>query len=205
VPGGDFFTHVESGAFEVSVVLKYALQLLNAVSALHDAGVAHLDIALENLVRQADDELCLVDFDHAVFTHNSETGSELRHHRLCGKHSYRPPECWQTSEHGYLARSVDVYECGIVLLTMLLGHFPWEAARQSDAAYVWANKHGLHAMFTGWGYHHVPEKLLVFLETLVARDPRDRPSAQTAFQELQKVIQVCEEGSKSQDLSSEGL
>merc|ERR1719161_724686 len=68
--GGELFEHLQNnGELQVPEALRVAAQLFHGVSVLHDAGVAHLDISLENLVWHVDGSVRLVDFEEAVFTH----------------------------------------------------------------------------------------------------------------------------------------
>lgn len=99
-------------------------QVLDAVRWLHDLGVAHGDLSLENILvtsaaECADPEVKLIDFGMATLGRKRTPGPNLP-----GKDIYRAPEVYVSAE--YDAFLADVFSLGVVLYAMFLLEYPWE-------------------------------------------------------------------------------
>jgi len=112
-------------------------QLLDAVRWLHDLGVAHGDLSLENiLITQGSDcskpQLKLIDFGMATLGRKYTPGSNL-----AGKDMYRAPEAYVAAE--YDAFLADAFSLGVALYAMVFLNYPWETTepgKSDDFDYV---------------------------------------------------------------------
>ncbi|CAE8610745.1 unnamed protein product [Polarella glacialis] len=126
-PGGDLFDIVtrcreEPGAVErEQKIWPVIVSLLRAVQSLHELGVAHGDISLENALLGSDGEVRLIDFEAAV----SENPSQTRGTR--GKPSYQPPE--MHTAPSFDACSGDLFACGVCAYVLAVGDYPWSGTR----------------------------------------------------------------------------
>lgn len=117
-------------------------QLMRGVDYLHSRGFAHRDLKSENLLVNSDGCLKIADFGTAeVFsgTHPGVTGCKqqalIDSHdeiRFCtpgmvGSRPYMAPEIIKHAS-SYDPRSVDIWSCAIVYLTLCVGGTPWESA-----------------------------------------------------------------------------
>eukprot|EP00931_Biecheleriopsis_adriatica_P041700 TRINITY_DN23808_c0_g1_i1.p1 TRINITY_DN23808_c0_g1~~TRINITY_DN23808_c0_g1_i1.p1 ORF type:complete len:408 (-),score=70.23 TRINITY_DN23808_c0_g1_i1:8-1087(-) len=97
-------------------------QLLDAVRWLHDLGVAHGDLSLENILIAAqscgDVQVKLIDFGMSTLGRMCTSGSTL-----AGKDVFRAPEVYEAVE--YDAFLADVFSLGLVLYAMALLDYPW--------------------------------------------------------------------------------
>jgi serine/threonine protein kinase len=107
-------------------------QLLEAVRWLHDLGVAHGDLSLENiLISNATEcskpQVKLIDFGMATLGQKRKPGSSL-----VGKDMYCAPEVYVAAE--YDAFLADEFALGFTLYAMFLLKYPWKttAAGKSD-------------------------------------------------------------------------
>ena len=92
-------------------------QVLLAIEYLHERGVVHRDLKLENLLLAADGALKLADFGFAkVIQYRSWT--------LCGTPEYLAPEIILEKGHG---KAVDYWAFGVLFYEMLNGVSPFEA------------------------------------------------------------------------------
>lgn len=102
-------------------------QLLNGVKYMHDHGVAHCDLKPENILFQPDGLLKICDFGTScVF----QTAWERHVHfqsGAMGSEPYVAPEEF-TKDNEYDPRLVDLWSCGVVYCTMVLGHYLWKIA-----------------------------------------------------------------------------
>jgi tetratricopeptide (TPR) repeat protein len=109
----------ENGVFGVPETVQIGIQLCEALSAVHLAGLIHRDIKAQNVVRDRGGRIVLMDFGTAI-DHADASG-----HVLAGTPAYSPPEVFRAESAS--ARS-DIYSGGVLLFRMLTGVFPVEGA-----------------------------------------------------------------------------
>eukprot|EP00326_Haptolina_ericina_P011076 CAMPEP_0181226976 /NCGR_PEP_ID=MMETSP1096-20121128/32541_1 /TAXON_ID=156174 ORGANISM="Chrysochromulina ericina, Strain CCMP281" /NCGR_SAMPLE_ID=MMETSP1096 /ASSEMBLY_ACC=CAM_ASM_000453 /LENGTH=354 /DNA_ID=CAMNT_0023320349 /DNA_START=44 /DNA_END=1108 /DNA_ORIENTATION=- len=135
---GELFGRViQSGSLTEADARPYFTQLMNAVKFMHDKGVAHRDLKLENVLISASpsgDDICKVcDFGLAYRYEVDGSGKVLKGRPLtetCGSKSYAAPEVLEG--RGYDGFDADVWSCGICLFAMLAGFFPLDEATGAD-------------------------------------------------------------------------
>mmetsp|Transcript_71554 Transcript_71554/g.141913 ORF Transcript_71554/g.141913 Transcript_71554/m.141913 type:complete len:528 (-) Transcript_71554:153-1736(-) len=100
-----------------------AAQLCDAACWLHELGIAHRDVSLENIVLTGSKEapaLKLIDFGMAVAARHSQGAGH-------GKGPYRAPEMHTHIE--YDAFLADTFAIGVVILSLVLASYPWKTTR----------------------------------------------------------------------------
>ncbi|KAL1997947.1 hypothetical protein VTN02DRAFT_368 [Thermoascus thermophilus] len=124
-------------------------QLLRGVAYLHDNGIAHRDIKLENLLLSNEGHLKITDFGVSeVFSGihpglrsaGGQCGKEMGEVRkcapgICGSLPYIAPEVL-SKKGDYDPRPLDVWSCAIVCLAMVFRVLPWESADRKDKNYA---------------------------------------------------------------------
>jgi len=123
---GDLFSWCTSkpapGAQREGIIAPVAAQVLSAVRWLHNLGVAHRDLSLENVVLAEDNgstpQVKLIDFAMA-------TTSRMRRHELRGKPSYQAPEMHTEAE--YDAFLTDAFAVGVVVYALAVQGYPWDS------------------------------------------------------------------------------
>jgi serine/threonine protein kinase len=104
-------------------LLEYYRQILNGVSYMHDHGLAHLDLKLENVVMN-NDCIKLIDFDYCkpFFKDGQYEYLSMRY----GTKEYYPPEFNfdPDTEFCYRGDRVDIWCCGIILYEILYRCMP---------------------------------------------------------------------------------
>mmetsp|Transcript_51933 Transcript_51933/g.84233 ORF Transcript_51933/g.84233 Transcript_51933/m.84233 type:complete len:380 (-) Transcript_51933:121-1260(-) len=127
---GELFAHLQRlGSIQCQQAMPEAMwQLLTGVTALHEAGIAHRDISLENLLVNGQGNIRLIDFGQALSVRAPGAG-DAREARvpqtllgLPGKEHYRAPEVYKASS--YLSTKLDVFACGVLLYTLAVGMYP---------------------------------------------------------------------------------
>ena len=110
-------------------------QLLNGVKYMHDHGVAHCDLKPENILFQPDGLLKICDFGTScVFQTAWERHVHFQSGAMGSEPYVAPEEFVQDNE--YDPRLVDLWSCGVVYCTMVLGHYLWKIASPgNDAMY----------------------------------------------------------------------
>ncbi len=108
------------GGFEVDFFLKIALQLLDALSEIHEKGVIHNDIFLDNLIYSPKADSVYLGGFHYSFLANKQPSPNLAIENWLDHLSYISPE-----QTGRISRSVDhrsdLYALGSLFYKMLTG------------------------------------------------------------------------------------
>lgn len=103
------------------------IQLLNAVRWLHNLGVAHRDLSLENILLTCDwrgrPSVRLCDFGMATLSRHARR--EIR-----GKLPYQAPEMHVDIDYDTL--SADNFALGVLLFAMAAEDYPWTSTRTSE-------------------------------------------------------------------------
>lgn len=133
---GELFSRVvDSGSLSEAEARPYVTQLLHAVHFVHEHGVAHRDLKLENVLLDANDMCKVCDFGLAHVYERDSSGCAM-HTKLkevCGSKSYAAPEVLEG--RGYDGFGADAWSCGICLFGMLAGFFPLDEATKNDWRY----------------------------------------------------------------------
>lgn len=145
--------------------INFFMQILDGVEYLHDMGIAHMDIKLENIVLDTKTRILkLIDFGHSLQfrklkdTPNTEISSSSNEevdlselsgigknkndkynyiytNLICGTDAYFPPEYFMRKR--FRGDQVDVWCCGILLYQLIYESIPWETPTRKDARYGW--------------------------------------------------------------------
>ncbi|KAF9465933.1 hypothetical protein BDZ94DRAFT_1188502 [Collybia nuda] len=118
--GGELFDYlVEKGRLAEDETRILFGQLCLAVAYLHENGIVHRDLKLENVLL---DERCRVKLGDFGFTREFERGSFME--TFCGTTGYASPEMLQGKK--YQGPEVDVWSLGIILYCLLTGTLPFD-------------------------------------------------------------------------------
>lgn len=98
--------------------ISIGMQILSALSYLHNRGIAHRDIKPENILIDENNTVKIVDFGMA-----RENSSSSR--TFCGTPAYLAPEV--INSNTYDARKADIWSFGIVMHLVATLRFPWNS------------------------------------------------------------------------------
>eukprot|EP01104_Vermistella_antarctica_P018328 TRINITY_DN6740_c0_g1_i1.p1 TRINITY_DN6740_c0_g1~~TRINITY_DN6740_c0_g1_i1.p1 ORF type:complete len:726 (-),score=160.94 TRINITY_DN6740_c0_g1_i1:300-2477(-) len=122
--GGDLYEYSEDAEYLTEVEARRLFrQLVSSVDYLHQNGIVHRDLKLENILLDHNRDIKLIDLGLGNFfdTHNL-----LK--TFCGSADYAAPELWLAQP--YKGPAVDIWSLGVVLFTLLTGRMPFADARQ---------------------------------------------------------------------------
>ncbi|KAL5521147.1 hypothetical protein ACEPAG_9069 [Sanghuangporus baumii] len=118
--GGELFDYLaEKGRLSEDESKTIFGQLCLAVAYIHEKGVVHRDLKLENVLL---DERCRVKLGDFGFTREFERGALLD--TYCGTTGYAAPEMLLGKK--YLGPEVDIWSMGIILYCLLTGTLPFD-------------------------------------------------------------------------------
>ncbi|KAI6340099.1 hypothetical protein MCOR30_002597 [Pyricularia oryzae] len=132
--GGSLASLLEHGRIEdESVIMVYALQLLEGLAYLHEIKIAHRDIKPENILLDHNGIIKYVDFGAAkVIARQGRTlanqdlmsAATKPNKSMTGTPMYMSPEVIKGENPGHFG-AVDVWSLGCVILEMATGRRPW--------------------------------------------------------------------------------
>ncbi|KAI5948700.1 hypothetical protein KGF57_005311 [Candida theae] len=148
----DFFNLVMSGLMKENEINCYFKQIVQGVHFLHENGLAHRDLKLDNCVVNTSGILKLIDFGSAVqFEKEVPNGYYVTEHDtmldsnhkliyargVVGSDPYLSPEVFEPMGlgNGYDPRTADVWSIAIIYCCMILKRFPWKLPKLSDPSY----------------------------------------------------------------------
>lgn len=168
--GGDLFYKLENeGAMAPDVVRKYIRQLVNAVRHIHNLGIFHRDISLENIFIDSNGDCKLGDFGSAIFATDKKRIGEY-----AGKIHYCAPEI--VSGASKFTSAADIYSMGICMFAMLLKFFPFNVARKDDERYCVFVEYGLDVMIKCFGINYDNHEAIDLIGSMITLKQDERIS-----------------------------
>mmetsp|Transcript_2264 Transcript_2264/g.3757 ORF Transcript_2264/g.3757 Transcript_2264/m.3757 type:complete len:326 (-) Transcript_2264:29-1006(-) len=107
---------------------KFMLQLIDGVAYLHDQGICHRDLKLDNIFLDKDYNVKIGDFGASC---RFDQNTKLTYR--CGTTQYNAPEL--VKNQGYFGDEVDCWALGIIMYVMLVGKFPFDC--DTDMQLLW--------------------------------------------------------------------
>ncbi|XP_070492221.1 uncharacterized protein [Chironomus tepperi] len=115
----DFVRNYKRGKLEESLARELFRQITSAVAYIHEKGIIHRDIKLENILIDTNQyKVKLTDFGLS-----EEWDKKNRLTTICGSPEYSSPEIHEGKPYG---NEVDVWALGVVLFAMVVGRLPFE-------------------------------------------------------------------------------
>jgi len=128
---GDLYEAIRTGTgpLETEHVRQFMLQLVDAVSYIHDKGMYHRDIKPENIFLTESGDMKLGDFGLATmdaWSYETSVGSDR----------YMSPEQYDSAGSGYAPEKADIWAIGICLLNILFSRNPFTVPTESDPLFL---------------------------------------------------------------------
>ena len=151
-------------------------KMLSAVLYIHQHGVIHRDIKLDNFIytnNSPEAELKMIDFG---FAYEVEDGRESMFEQI-GTPSYMAPELWSDYETEYNS-SVDMWAIGVVTFMLLSGRRPFHSSDPREKARIIREE---PVKFDGHDWAHISHDAKDFIKKLLSKSPSKRASASQAL------------------------
>lgn len=162
-----------------ALMVPIIMQVFSAVRSLHDLGIAHRDLSMENilLTQDTDGKTRVKIIDFAMCTLQQICRGEPR-----GKVVYRAPE--MHTQRAYDTLTADNFSLGVVLFGTAVRDYPWSSTRPDACkSFAFVKQHGLRRLLEqrklrkGNGERLIEvfsEPLLQLLEGLLDFEPSRR-------------------------------
>ncbi|KAF8241815.1 Pkinase-domain-containing protein [Wilcoxina mikolae CBS 423.85] len=166
--GGDLFDKIEADVgVPEDIAHFYFVQLISGLSWMHGKGIAHRDLKPENILLDGNGNLKIADFGLAVLFQYQ--GKYRDSTSVCGSPPYAAPEVIVGS---YRADIADIWSCGVVLFTLLVGNTPWDEPTSRSLEYVKYVELKGRPTYEPWPF--VPNEVLSLLRGMMAIDTASR-------------------------------
>ncbi|KAM0716877.1 hypothetical protein Q7P37_006729 [Cladosporium fusiforme] len=129
----DLFATVMTGKMTRDEITCATLQIISGVCYLHQMGLAHRDLKLDNVVINEHGIMKLIDFGSAVVFRYPFENEVVLATGVVGSDPYLAPEVYDNQR--YDPRPADIWSIAIIFCCMTLRRFPWKAPRISDNSY----------------------------------------------------------------------
>ena len=129
VPNGEllhFLENPENMNLTENHICKIYQQIISGIEYLHDIGIAHRDLKLENILLNREKNIKIIDFGLSN-KYNKENGELLQ--SSCGSPCYAAPEMIKGIQ--YHGLDTDIWSSGILLYLMLCKSFPFNDKNNS--------------------------------------------------------------------------
>jgi len=123
--GGDLFNYLtaQTGKLSECEVRCIFLSICQSVSRVHQLGICHLDLSLENILLSESGDFVLGDF--GVARCGDDTQESAGASTWIGKAKYMAPEI--LVNQGFDGFKADVYSLGVILFCLLYNSHPYES------------------------------------------------------------------------------
>jgi BR serine/threonine kinase len=119
VSHGELFDYLSArGQLAPSDAIRIFRQIVYGLDYLHSNSICHRDLKLENILLDAHDNVKIADFGFARWMKANVAETS------CGSPHYAAPEVILGKP--YDGRKADIWSCGVILYTLLVGRLPFE-------------------------------------------------------------------------------
>ena len=179
IDGGELLDLILEQPLPENIAKIYLKQILDGLNYLHNHGVAHRDMSLENVLFSQNGYTCkIIDFGMTIrIPYNEETRTFMRiPPKICGKKNYMAPEVVENARP-YNPQLCDIWAIGVMLFIMITGCPPIDIAAPLDNRYLMLITGKLPMMLERWGLQVSPAALDL-IQLILRPNPDDRPSIQ---------------------------
>lgn len=171
--GGELFDRVkEKGTFSEQEAAEASYQMLLAVNYMHQHGIVHRDLKLENFLYESksSNHLKLIDFGFSKFCAPDQEMTES-----LGTLHYVAPEVLNRK----YTSQCDIWGLGVISFILLVGHMPFTST--NDQRTKEKIQSGIYN-FKPQRWQKVSKEAKDFVDQLLNVDPAKRPTAAQALQ-----------------------
>ncbi|KAJ0394350.1 hypothetical protein P43SY_006831 [Pythium insidiosum] len=182
--GGDLHQYImqqPTQRLEIAEATVIFTQIARGVAFLHAHNIAHRDLSLENVVRDARGDCKITDFGLSVDVAALATSPQpFRCQDLVGKANYMAPEV--VAGDWYDPKAADVWSLGILLFMLVTGSPLVSTTETSNPAFQAFKRVSVQSVLEQWGFGAIASSGVgALLELLLRVDPAQRPTVDTVL------------------------
>lgn len=181
-----------SGRLPENICKYWFKEILLAVKEMHQMGICHRDLSLENIMVGPNQRAIIIDWGMCLRIPtfiNDENGQVERCYiskrERCGKYIYMSPEVFNSVNNhedvqeddqasSYDTHALDLWSVGVILLTMSIGDFQWEMPNVvADERFRLLTDGNLSWYLKEWDMG-LSDDLMDLLEGMLMINPQDR-------------------------------
>ena len=140
---------------------RFFQQIIDGVEYLHLSNITHRDLKPENLLLDKNYRIKISDFGLSYLGKNIDSLIETP----CGTPSYAPPEMLKGEKYNGVFS--DIWSCGIILYTMLVGNLPCAESKE-ELIYENIMKHNYFFP------DYISEEVIDLIENMLKINPKER-------------------------------
>ena len=128
IPGKELLNYIEKNDnLSEKDICKIYQQLISGIEYMHEMGIAHRDLKLENILLNHKKDIKIIDFG---LSNSYDKNADELLHSSCGSPCYAAPEMIKGIE--YRGINTDIWSSGIILYLMLCKRFPFDDKNNSE-------------------------------------------------------------------------
>lgn len=175
---GELFDRVEAtvSGFHEDEARHWMKQLTRGIQSLHDVGICHRDLSLENVL--VHNGTCqIIDFGMCLRMPEADIVQGDKRPLVtpqgsCGKLFYMSPEVYNNRE-AFDGEAIDVWSAGVMLFMMLIGSPAYGKPDPSDDCFAWITTGRLPHLLKSWGVS-LSLEAVDLMEGMLCVDPKRR-------------------------------
>ncbi|KXN64668.1 kinase-like protein [Conidiobolus coronatus NRRL 28638] len=131
----DLFDLVSTKDLNQTQVDRLFLQLLSGLTYMHQQGICHRDLKLENLAVDFEGNLKILDFGCATRFRDTMDYHNNQLKGIFGSDPYIAPEMWER-DRAYDPTLTDAWSLAVVYVALSTGRFLWDSAKMDDTRFA---------------------------------------------------------------------
>ena len=166
----DHLGRLEGAGLPLPERLDILIAIADGLAAIHRAGISHGDVKPENILLSASGRVVLTDLGLVRAAYEADAGL------VAGTPAYMAPEIVSPKFVNAGWHLIDVYAFGVLAFRMLSGRLPFEGDSPLELVF----KHADELAPKLEDLARVPKRLSELVETLLAKEPTERPQSMDA-------------------------
>jgi serine/threonine protein kinase len=143
--------------------------VISGLQYIHDLGIIHRDIKLENIIVTNKGDVKIIDYDFLI-----KIGEDID---ICGTPYYIAPE---VIEGININEKSDIWSLGVAIYLILVGDYPFDAENSTDL-FVKITKNKFHEYL-------IPDSYRLLLKAMLEKDPNKRISLADIITILKRML-----------------
>uniref|UniRef100_A0A6B2LCY0 non-specific serine/threonine protein kinase n=1 Tax=Arcella intermedia TaxID=1963864 RepID=A0A6B2LCY0_9EUKA len=176
LPGGELLELLnEQGTFSSALSSNYMRQVLQAIQYMHNVGIVHRDLKLENLLLDETKSIVKVSDFGLSINMNVETPS-----KCVGSIFYVAPEVLIDESYG---SGVDIWSVGVMAFMLISGSPPFDAPdEEENNMEIFEKICKVEYSFEAPEWENTEEQTKQFIQLALTKEPSERPTASALLQ-----------------------